>query len=145
MRCIRTDEFLYIWNLEPERWPAGHPSTWGDIDGSPTKHYMVEHRMEPEVAPLFERAFGRRPEDELYLITDGYACDENLAERVEYRDTLHSLKGRLQTVLTEQGDPRMIGGGERFDTYRYFGGMVDERGNLAFTGTDSMRRSGLLH
>ncbi|MDH5604605.1 MAG: sulfatase, partial [Cyclobacteriaceae bacterium] len=31
-RAIRTDDFLYIHNLTPERWPAGDPPLFGDID-----------------------------------------------------------------------------------------------------------------
>ncbi len=27
-RAIRTDQFLYIKNYEPERWPAGTPFVW---------------------------------------------------------------------------------------------------------------------
>ena len=40
---IRTRDFLYIRNYEPERWPAGdfrmvtNEGHYGDVDGSPTK------------------------------------------------------------------------------------------------------------
>ena len=41
-RAIRTDAFLYIRNFRPDRWPAGDPEDYSDIDGGPTKYYMME-------------------------------------------------------------------------------------------------------
>ena len=78
-RSIRTDEHVYIRNFEADRWPAGDPPSYGDVDGSPTKNYMIRHRDETRVKPLFELAFGKRPAEELYALRDGYACMENLA------------------------------------------------------------------
>ena len=72
MRAVRTKEFLYIQNLKPDRWPAGEPdfeSTqgfYGDVDRSPTKEYMLEHKDEPGVKELFALAFDKRPAEELY-------------------------------------------------------------------------------
>jgi N-sulfoglucosamine sulfohydrolase len=46
-RSIRTDDYLYIHNITPDRWPAGDPPLYGDIDlhmlqgKSPTKEYMM--------------------------------------------------------------------------------------------------------
>ena len=38
VRAIRTPEFLYIRNFEPERWPVGNPETgYRNCDGGPTK------------------------------------------------------------------------------------------------------------
>ena len=42
VRSLRTDEFLYILNYEPERWPAGAPPMHHqDVDQSITKDYMT--------------------------------------------------------------------------------------------------------
>ncbi|MBD3290668.1 sulfatase-like hydrolase/transferase, partial [candidate division KSB1 bacterium] len=71
MRGIRTKDFLYIRNFKPDRSPAGDKTSirgpaYSDIDASPTKEYLLQHRNDPNVAPLFDLACGKRPADELY-------------------------------------------------------------------------------
>ena len=87
MRAIRTHDFLYIRNFKPDRWPSGDPTgleepgaqpfsfeelagetfkTLSDIDSGPTKAFLVRHRGEADVKPLYELAAGKRPERELY-------------------------------------------------------------------------------
>ena len=71
MRAIRTRDYLYIRNFEPDRWPAGTPdyenatiegSWYGDADNGPTKTYMIDNRgRDTEHRKLFEIAFGKRP------------------------------------------------------------------------------------
>ena len=80
MRAIRSDDFLYIRNFKPERWPSGtpdpskafKPDAWlADCDNGPTKRYLYEHRDEPGVREQYEICFGKRPAEELYdLRTD---------------------------------------------------------------------------
>ena len=49
-RMIRTRDFLYIRNYEPDRWPAGNyrivtnEGHYGDIDASPTKDVMIAQK-----------------------------------------------------------------------------------------------------
>lgn len=144
IRCLRTDDFAYIRNFEPDRWPAGDPPSFGDIDGSPTKHYMMAHRNDETVKPLFARAFGKRPAEELYAIADGYACDHNLADSPEYAETVSKMRDRLESILRAQSDPRVVGGAETIDTYRYFGKTTDRSGKTSFTGMDAARDAGLI-
>ena len=41
------------------------------MDPSPTKAYMIHHREDLDVEPLYDLAFGKRPREELYdLRTD---------------------------------------------------------------------------
>ena len=56
MRAIRTDDYLYIRNFMPDRWPVGTPdhvnayfeNAWlADTDNGPTKTYIWQHRSEP--------------------------------------------------------------------------------------------------
>ena len=78
MRGIRTDQFLLIHNLTPERWPAGTPDWenafvhgcwYGDVDNGPSKTFMVDHQ--DEYPRKFQLSFGKRPEWELYdLVKD---------------------------------------------------------------------------
>lgn len=66
MRAIRTDDFLYIHNFKPERWPAGHPEgsyhgkTYMDIDASPTKDYIVDYKDEPDMKIYWQLSCGLR-------------------------------------------------------------------------------------
>jgi N-sulfoglucosamine sulfohydrolase len=67
-RAIRTQDFLYIRNYRPDRWPAGTPNhekatiknAWlADCDNGPTKTYMVDNRDEDAAhRQLYELAFG---------------------------------------------------------------------------------------
>jgi len=123
-RAVRTKEFLYIWNIKPDRWPAGDPDSYYDIDGSPTKTYMIEHRK--EIPDLFEAAFGKRPEEELYEVEKDLACMHNLANDPRYKKIKEELKKDLHRVLKEQGDPRVLGYGDIFESYPRFGSMRGE-------------------
>ena len=58
-RAIRTARYLYIRNFKPERWPAGDPELYADIDNCPTKTYMMEHR--DKHPREFQICFGKRP------------------------------------------------------------------------------------
>ncbi|MBN8217257.1 MAG: sulfatase [Spirochaetes bacterium] len=140
MRCLRTDDFVYIRNFEAERWPAGDPPAWGDIDASPTKHYLVRHRDDASVKPLFELAFGKRPGEELYAVKDGYANLRNLAADPNYGKILSQLRERLTAILAEQNDPRLSGGGD-FERYRYYGENLKTG---TFTGLEDLKAEGLL-
>lgn len=116
MRAIRTADFLYIRNYQPDRWPAGNPDidsihqgAYGDIDNGPTKSWMMAHQDEPGVGKLFELGFGKRPAEELYAVKDGREQVVNLADDPRYQQALQQLRKRLADHLTDQGDPRSQG------------------------------------
>ncbi len=127
MRAIRTHDFLFIRNFEPDRWPTGAPrnSTHGnpfaDCDGSPTKHFLIERGNEPEYARFFQLAFAKRPAEELYDLKTDPDQLVNVADRPEYAAVKAELSRRLLAELKATGDPRVIGGGERIDSYPYYG------------------------
>ena len=125
-RALRTHDHLYIRNYEPDRWPAGDPPLFGDVDAHmlhypcPTKMFMLEHREDPEVRPLFELGFMKRPAEELYdLQNDPYQM-ENVAASADYRAVKNELSGRLETYLKETRDPRATGGEIIWDTTMYY-------------------------
>ena len=142
-RCIRTDDWIYIRNFEPERWPAGDPPVYGDVDASPSKHYLIRHRDREGVRRYFELAFGKRPLEELYRVSEGYGCLENRAGEPELANVKEELWSRLEAALIHQNDPRVVGEAP-FDGYPYFGNTTDSDGNTAFTGTDGLKQDGLL-
>jgi uncharacterized sulfatase len=131
MRAVRTHDFLYIRNFRPELWPAGDPDwreghwpkmPYGDIDNSPTKTYMMEHRDEPQVAKLFELGFGKRPAEELYDLRKDPGELNNVADESQYAKVRNKLAATLIAELKATNDPRVIGGADAFDKYSFYGG-----------------------
>jgi len=129
-RAIRMLSHLYIRNFKPDRWPAGDPPGYHDIDDGPTKRWMLEHREEAAVKPLFDHGCGKQPEEQLFDIRNDPGCLRNLAESREHADARRSLRAELDRVLTEQGDPRMRGS-EIFDSYPRVSPMRPELGGFA--------------
>lgn len=127
IRAIRTHEYLFIRNLEPDRWPAGEPEEYRDIDGGPTKAYMMEHRDAENVAPLFGPAFGKRPLEELYDLRDDPDQMTNVADLPKYADVKQRLWGELEAEMKATDDLRAIGGAELWDTSPYYGGSKPQK------------------
>ena len=131
-RAIRTHDYLYIRNFEPDRWPAGHPvdggepfysnRTYGDIDDGPSKTYMMEHHDDPQVTALFKGAFAKRPAEELYDLRRDPDQLLNVASQSDYAQAKEELASALMKELAATGDPRVLGQGDRFDAYPYYGG-----------------------
>lgn len=124
-RMIRTRDFLYIRNYEPEREPAGdfrvvtNEGNHGDVDASPSKDFMLANR---DTYPrLYDLAFGKRPEEELYDCREDPFQMNNLATDPAHRQTLRNMSERLTSALKESGDPRETSGEAPWDGYRYHG------------------------
>ncbi|MEM9143984.1 MAG: sulfatase [Bacteroidota bacterium] len=122
IRGIFKDDYLYIKNYEPLRWPAGNPETgYLNTDGSPTKSRILQMRRKGEDKSYWDMNFGKRVAEELYHVGQDPMCVENLAQNAD----VDSLKGKLARLLTEnlleQNDPRMLGNGAVFDSYPYRG------------------------
>ena len=80
IRGIVKQGMLYLKNDEPGRWPAGNPETgYLNCDGSPTKSVILQLRRDGKQADFWEWAFGRRPAEELYAISEDPECMRNLA------------------------------------------------------------------
>lgn len=116
-RAIRTREFLYVRNYEPERWPAGNPETgYRNVDDSPTKTLLISSFDE-----YYRMSFGKRPPEELYDMQADPDCIHNLAKDLKYAQVKRALAQRLHEMLKEEGDPRAVGRAEFFDTIEYTG------------------------
>ena len=140
-RAVRTKDFMYIHNFEPTRWPSGSPDAsvcarsipYGEIDTSPTKTYMMEHRSTHGVAHLAELSFGMRPAEELYDLRKDPEQLVNVAGSLEYNAIQNTLRRQLFNHLAETQDPRVVGGTVDWDYYPYYGRIstpgwkVDER------------------
>jgi uncharacterized sulfatase len=149
-RVIRSKDYLLIWNLKPERWPAGapqrlkpgtedelyplygineqgqHNSAWAftDIDGSPTKSFLVENHADEAIRPYFEWAVALRPEFELFDVRSDPSCLSNLAGNPEYSPIETEMKQALLKELKKSKDPRIVGPDkEVFDSYLRYSPM----------------------
>ena len=140
-RAIRTDDYLFILNFKPDRWPAGDPVSetlkveinadnektlwpgYHDIDNSPTKIMLIENRGKyPE---QFKLGYEKRPSEELYSIKNDPGCLKNLAGDPKFQIIKNELRKTLENELKAQGDPRMTGNGDVFESYPRFGAMRD--------------------
>ncbi|WP_226334674.1 sulfatase family protein [Echinicola marina] len=146
-RAIRSKDYLYIWNMKPERWPAGAPqkhdpkddtrllpmngigsdgnyipqSAYTDIDDCPTKTYLLEHNQDSDIQFYFDLAVAKRPEFELYDIQNDPACLDNLVGKTGYAEVEKRLNETLVMELIRTKDPRVVGPDKDvFDTYKRY-------------------------
>lgn len=137
-RAIRTQDYLYVHHFKPDRWPLGDPVSqnpendqrsrakgfkalypgYHDIDPSPSKEVI----MAMEESPYFDRAFAKRPQDQLYDIQKDPYCMHNIATQPEYREVLSQLRQQLMNDLKTQGDPR-VSDNPIFDSYPRYSSM----------------------
>jgi len=126
-RSVRDHQFLYIRNLEPDRWPAGSPDIksahgwiYGDIDMSPSQSYLLDHQYDPLTKELFEHAMAKRPYEELYDIINDPSCLKNLITNKEYVKDKNRLEKALDKYLTKTADPRVLTGKSIWDNFPYY-------------------------
>lgn len=135
-RALRTADFLYIINFEPQRYPMGDPyhldgskdavsietiarhtfATLADEDASPTKAWMVAHQDDPQWGRLYRLAFDRRPREELYDVAADPHQINNLAADPGYQEVRRDMERQLLERLQASGDPRLIDGGAYFES-----------------------------
>jgi uncharacterized sulfatase len=133
-RALRTNDFLYIRNFRPDRWPLGAPyavtetsapsadelanntfAAFPDMDASPTKAWLVAHRNEPQWRTFYDYAFAKRPGEELYDLRNDPDQIVNVADEAAYAETKRELSAQLLKTLRDAGDPRVTGDGETFE------------------------------
>jgi N-sulfoglucosamine sulfohydrolase len=133
-RAMRTQDYLFIRNFKPDLWPAGDPELYADIDGGPSKDYLLQNRNAEKVRRLFELTCGKHPAEELYDIKKDAGCLDNLAESPAYAEITRRLRAELEQTLTAQKDPRMLGTGDIFDSYPRFSRMRPQLGGFSTRG-----------
>lgn len=120
IRAIINDNYLYIMNAHPERWPAGNPETgYMNCDRSPTKSWILNDRRAKGFSNYWNLNFGKRPGEELYNILEDPECIINLATDPGHSRIKNQLLDLMVTELKSQGDPRMLGNGDVFENYEY--------------------------
>ncbi len=127
VRAIRTNDYLYIRNFRPDRWPAGDPQQYfavgpfGDIDGSPSKSLLLDRQTDPTIASYFQLATAKRPAEELYDLRRDPHQVENVAGRGAHRGVKQRLRAELDRWMRETGDPRATVDDDRWDRFPYYG------------------------
>lgn len=116
MRALRTSDFLYIRNFEPDRWPTGGPdflssnkTLHGDVDAAPIKDFFLDPANQAKYPAQYELGFGKRPAEELYDVRNDPDQVKNLAGSKAAVTTLSRYRDRLETILRGDGDPRIEG------------------------------------
>lgn len=117
-RAIRTKDFLYIRNFAPDRWPMGRE--FKDVDPSPTRTYMLEHKE--EIPRLYGLSFAKRPAEQLYDLKKDPEQMVNVASQAKYKSQKQKLSARLERYLKQTNDPRMGSDGDVFDNYPIWDG-----------------------
>jgi uncharacterized sulfatase len=129
-RALRTPDYLYIWNIQPTRWPAGDPQkyeengnlglmhdAYHDIDDF-NESPLITRREEAGINRYFHLAVDKRPEVELYDIRKDPYCLTNLAQQSAHQATRQKLGEQMKQYLTKTKDPRMVGDGEKiYESY----------------------------
>ena len=83
---------------------------------------MMEHRDEPQVKPLFELAFEKRPAEELYDLSKDPHQLHNVAADPAYAGCEEKARILAHGGVESHGRPACLGGGDAFDSYPYYGG-----------------------
>ncbi len=78
---------------------------------------MVEHRDKQ----WFEPACEKRPAEELYDLQKDPDQRHNIAADPAHVHTKKDLESSLMAELKATGDPRILGGGDAFDSDPYYG------------------------
>lgn len=131
IRGVVKNDMLYLHNFKTDRWPVGNPETgYTNTDGSATKTYLLNKvYSENDDFDFWKWSFWKRPSEELYNIVDDPDCMNNLALNDANESVLTEMRDELFSALKTQGDPRVLGDGDIFDTYKYA-----DKGGVDFYG-----------
>ena len=124
VRGLLHDNYLYLHNFKPDRWPVGNPiAGYPNTDGSPTKSYILNTRRNTGDLTYWQRSFGKRPQFELYNLKTDPFCMENLANNKNFNSIMQKMDREMVAKLKQQQDPRILGNGNIFDNYPYSGAV----------------------
>jgi arylsulfatase A-like enzyme len=133
-RAIRTDKWLLILNLEPDRWPAGVPEgsthpmgSYSDCDNGPTKSVIKKGKGDLKLGRFYDICFGKRPAIELYDCQKDPEQVSNLAGDPAQAGTVKNLRAKLVAYLKETDDPRFSDKPVKFDEYPYRAAYLKKR------------------
>ena len=125
IRGLLKGGMLYLHNFEISRWPQGNPVTgYLNCDGGPTKTEILNLYRAGTDPGFWANAFGRRPSEELYNVVQDPECLVNLVGSEDQKSKAQEMREELFRRLKGQGDPRMEGRMDYFESMPY----ADRRG-----------------
>jgi hypothetical protein len=71
--------------------------------------------------PFYDLAFSYRAEEELFDLKTDPECVNNVIKDAKFSEVAKQLRAQLDKTLVEEQDPRALGNGAIFDTYKYLG------------------------
>ena len=128
-RMMRRGDFLIIWNAKPELDPAGQAQSivdgelgaphaaYFDIDDSMIKRELIAKRDDSYFRPFFHLAVDKRPEWQLFNVSEDPECLIDLANEPEHSRIVAEYKQHLTETLAATGDPRVLGYGHVWENY----------------------------
>jgi uncharacterized sulfatase len=119
VRTIRTERYELVWNMKPNRYPVGNKLN--ESEDFAVKAEIIRMKdSDPHSMKIYRDAFGYRPEFELHdMQNDPYGLI-NLAGESQYQGVCDSLFGILKEKLYMDGDPRLLGRGDVWESYPRF-------------------------
>ncbi|MEZ6124391.1 MAG: hypothetical protein R3C49_14630 [Planctomycetaceae bacterium] len=91
-----------------------------ELRRSPTKTEILNaRRYQSDVAGRWQMAFGKRPAEELYHISQDRYCMVNLAANENFSDVRTQLEAKMLQRLAEEQDPRLTGPADYFERLPY--------------------------
>jgi uncharacterized sulfatase len=107
MRAVRSPEYLYVRNYEPDR-PINVCADYWESEAGQSPTWISVLALDSTSA-MYQRIVGRRPPDELYdLAADPYQLN-NVAGEAGYASVRDRLASELEAELRRTGDPRIDG------------------------------------
>ncbi|MCM8539569.1 MAG: sulfatase [Lentisphaeraceae bacterium] len=126
-RALRTDNYLFIKNFKPDLWPAGVPTgstrgiNFSDCDYGPTKQFILQNRNDANIQKFYDLAFAKRPKHELYDLKKDPEQLNNLANNEGYDEIRRELSDKLNKVLLNSDDPRIMQDECDFKKFKFYG------------------------
>ncbi|MCK4921353.1 MAG: BNR-4 repeat-containing protein, partial [Bacteroidales bacterium] len=146
IRAMHTLDYTCIWNPKPERFIDGN------ADEKKTKDPVI---LALKREGFWELCYGSRPEYELYSRVENGDCLHNLAEKPKYQKQMNELKQTMQADLKKEGDPRVLGYGDIWESYPRYGGISGKYGGFSQSGVynpeyvqsarDGMEKAGITN
>jgi len=85
--------------------------------------YLLQNKEDEVVKPLFDLAFNKRPEEELYDLSKDPDQINNVAAKAEYQDIKKQMATKMIKYHTETKDPRIVGGEIKWENAAYYAEM----------------------
>ena len=107
-RAVHTENYLYIRNFTPDRWPAGRPPLLADIDdGSPSKNELIEERQ--KYKRHIQKQTGVTPSlEDLFTLHKDANATIDLSAEPSYALVLAAAKRPGEELYDIQKDPGQL-------------------------------------